>query len=1431
MVDPQMSFRARIPVCVLFLMAGLLTTPFADSTVIGVASFQRDPSSDADKEINNVPVDRVLAETIVAHLQTGIQTQDFAPDDRITFEIFGEDLDHAALRFEYTTGSSTIQDVGVLHDSIYITPVPIFIEEIRITVHASGCRPGILDGSWIELKGAHTKLEVTRHSGSYASDPASHLVYYDNLRYGQLGQLYLHAHGYNRKLGANDRADAYNMKEFAPLDTVSETRKADILMRVSWAGTGDKDVVSPAHASFGWYLGAGISAAPPPQRVIAEEELDLGGDPPVVTFAESVSDLISSAIIEEVGSQVFEEVCGEALPPGASEIKDCIKFLYDISHIDERTGGTRWLKFKDVRLDQNSWHYAWIALAARAEASIAAHAYVNFMYQGDPQPADYLDHDEKGIWLHDVLVYYQPMQTPHVTLEEPTQRLYPDDPNNLIQFSAGVSDGTAPYEYEWTATTTDPNGGADSVQILHTSGPEYATTSSFDSSLGPGTHWITVKVTDSEGGTDTDSVRLEVLPVPDPPVVTGPDAAVTEEWFHITWPRVDGVHHYVVEESIDNSPWYSYPSQTWHYRAFIGWESQTHFYRVTVYDRLGQSATSAEIPVQVDDPPYPEFLVTVPEIPESHGSGVLYGLNWEFGEDLEPHDYGWVVREYEWSLVGDPPTSVRDQTVQLNYAQCPNLYADPNTGKGMCKTNAEFLHFESEKTYYEYEVFRLKPDANEGPGSNTVGTWILPPPATAPRLAATPNSVSPAVYYSIERQGDVLGAEEYRVDEDTDPAFSNPVTGWMDPSTYTISFVHDPPETTTYYYRVAARNSGGLGPWSDTISKTVSVGIPPAKPVLEATRSVADPGESYTLEWNHVDAERGYMLQESRDRNFGASLTTEFVYGAPVTSRNFSNAPAGATYYYYRVRGFAPDVGQGPWSDPVRLQVLGTDAPVAPVLHHPDGIALPGQKFEITWDEVPEAASYWIEESSDPTFPWPPQNPIGSMPAGTTSTGYLEYSPSVTTNYYYRIRVLDPNGLSSGWSNTVVKQVAVPDCDAMGVQPPATPQNIRIVPSTGYAGVEYEVIWDPVDGVMEYELLEDDGDASYCDFYTDQAAYLGEDQAATLVRPFVGGVGYCYKVRAWNSCRAGEWSQIVDIGCPTVYTDADGDGYGVTGTDQFTCVEISGTALEPDDCDDADPEVYPGAPELCDGVVTDCNDPYWPYPMMEVDLDLDGFYECDGDCDDQDHRVYPGAPEVCDGVNNDCDDPSWPSLAVESDDDGDGYSECSGDCDDTRALAYPGAAEVCDGILNDCNDPSWPSLVNSMEADDDGDGFSECGGDCDDTVPYSWGWPAAVTGLNVMESSGVPWFYWDSQEVTAGVETAYDVYGGVLGTLLSADGDFSTGFCWANNHPAPALEFMDIPPPGEAYYLVIRAQNSCGPGTYGDSSRDAEAAASSSPCN
>jgi len=104
----------------------------------------------------------------------------------------------------------------------------------------------------------------------------------------------------------------------------------------------------------------------------------------------------------------------------------------------------------------------------------------------------------------------------------------------------------------------------------------------------------------------------------------------------------------------------------------------------------------------------------------------------------------------------------------------------------------------------------------------------------------------------------------------------------------------------------------------------------------------------------------------------------------------------------------------------------------------------------------------------------------------------------------------------------------------------------------------------------------------------------------------------------------------------TYYRDVDGDGYGDAAVSLETCSAPDGYVANNTDCNDCDPNEHPGQLWYCDAdsdgyssgvVVDDCLRPNDYYAAGELKATA-------GDSDDNDSSIYPGAPEIFDGIDN-----------------------------------------------------------------------------------------------------------------------------------------------------------------------------------------------------
>ncbi len=239
------------------------------------------------------------------------------------------------------------------------------------------------------------------------------------------------------------------------------------------------------------------------------------------------------------------------------------------------------------------------------------------------------------------------------------------------------------------------------------------------------------------------------------------------------------------------------------------------------------------------------------------------------------------------------------------------------------------------------------------------------------------------------------------------------------------------------------------------------------------------------------------------------------------------------------------------------------------------------------------------------------------------------------------------------------------------------------------------------------------------------AAAAGDcDDADATVKP--GALEQCDGKD--NNCDS-KVDEAGSLGCSPHYLDADGDGYGVQGTNLCLCgPEGDHTATATGDCNDGDEAVHPMALEVCNGKDDNCNgqvdegtkstfykdndaDGYGtPNDKLDACQAPDGYVAAGTDCNDFNGSIHPNAAELCNDIDDDCDgiaDDGLPKSNLYADNDGDGhgatgavawpkclpedgelpagYALIKDDCDDSDATVFPGAALLCDGKDNNCD--------------------------------------------------------------------------------------------------------------------------------------------------
>jgi hypothetical protein len=183
------------------------------------------------------------------------------------------------------------------------------------------------------------------------------------------------------------------------------------------------------------------------------------------------------------------------------------------------------------------------------------------------------------------------------------------------------------------------------------------------------------------------------------------------------------------------------------------------------------------------------------------------------------------------------------------------------------------------------------------------------------------------------------------------------------------------------------------------------------------------------------------------------------------------------------------------------------------------------------------------------------------------------------------------------------------------------------------------------------------------------------------------------------------------------FPDNDLDGYGTKEGSIHSCSQKAGYVAGTGDCNDADKDIFPGNPEVCDGKDNDCNG------------DIDDGIQCDGTCTDGQTQpcglwdtgecefgttecingnwgpctgeVGP-KPEVCDGKDNDCDGTVDDGIDCSCED---GSTDTCGESDIGECAL--GTLNCVDGVWGPCQGAIGPTQEICDDKDNDCDGKTD----------------------------------------------------------------------------------------------------------------------------
>lgn len=402
-----------------------------------------------------------------------------------------------------------------------------------------------------------------------------------------------------------------------------------------------------------------------------------------------------------------------------------------------------------------------------------------------------------------------------------------------------------------------------------------------------------------------------------------------------------------------------------------------HTWFVKAYDKVGNVRTSAQTrTVFVDFNPPTQFDLISPANNETvYVSKPVF--IWQSSSDI-----GSGLVRYELHISGQSTLNLSptDTSVQLAYSLPNGTY-----------------------TWFVNAVDRAGRIRNSNQTDWKVVINVQPPEAPSMQYPSDDTVNLPITL--ILRWNASVGAEMYRLQLSTDSLFGSFL---VNDSTLTDTLRQVGPLSNKmkYYWRVNAKNTGGISSWSEVWKFTTIVTKPSTPNLVSPTNGAIDQPITLTLKWNtSVDASL-YRLQVATNPTF-----TTIVYDDSTLTDTLQQVEPllNSTLYYWHVN--AKNVGGTSAYSTYRSFTTIVAAPTTPVLASPlNGTTNQPTTLTVNWNASTGATSYRLQVSTDSSF--------GSTVVDDSSLSGTsrQIGPlSNDTKYYWHVRAKNVGGISE-WS-------------------------------------------------------------------------------------------------------------------------------------------------------------------------------------------------------------------------------------------------------------------------------------------------------------------------------------------------------------------------------------------------------------------------------